>query len=88
MSETKFGQRFDFDSPSPAAVVGSVLDREGATTAAELAVIGTEAEVEAHLRRYVEAGATELLVTRTDLGGPEDELATWRFLGALGGIPI
>ncbi|MFI6310849.1 TIGR03564 family F420-dependent LLM class oxidoreductase [Nocardia fusca] len=66
----------------------AVLDREGVAAAAELAVIGTEAEVEAQLRRYVEAGATELLVTQTDLGGPEDELATWRFLGALGGIPV
>ncbi|MFI1464219.1 TIGR03564 family F420-dependent LLM class oxidoreductase [Nocardia carnea] len=64
----------------------SVLEREGVATAAELAVIGTEAEVEAQLRRYVDAGATELLITQTDLGGDEDERATWRFLGALGGI--
>lgn len=66
----------------------AVLDREGVATAAELAVIGTEAEVEAQLRRYVAAGATELLVTQTELGGYEDELTTWRFLGALGGIPV
>lgn len=65
----------------------AVLAREGVATAAELAVIGTAAEVEAQLRRYVAAGATELLITQTDLGGPEDELATWRFLGTLGGIP-
>ncbi|WP_039828005.1 TIGR03564 family F420-dependent LLM class oxidoreductase [Nocardia testacea] len=65
----------------------AVLAREGVATAAELAVIGTATEVEAQLRRYVAAGATELLITQTDLGGPEDELATWRFLGSLGGIP-
>ncbi|WP_328391971.1 TIGR03564 family F420-dependent LLM class oxidoreductase [Nocardia sp. NBC_00416] len=63
----------------------SVLDREGVATAAELAVIGTAAEVEAELRRYVDAGATELLVTQTDLGGHDDEQATWRFLGTLTG---
>ncbi|MEU1981702.1 TIGR03564 family F420-dependent LLM class oxidoreductase [Nocardia sp. NPDC019395] len=61
----------------------SVLDREGVASAAELVVIGTEAEVEAQLRRYIDAGATELLITQTDLGGDEDERATWRFLGSL-----
>lgn len=64
----------------------SVLDKEGVATSAELVVIGTETEVEAQLRRYVEAGATELLITQTSLGGYEDEQATWRFLGALGGF--
>lgn len=64
----------------------SVLDREGVATAAELVVTGSEAEVEAQLRRYVDAGATELLVTQTDLGGAEDEHATWQFLGSISGI--
>ncbi|NKY33445.1 TIGR03564 family F420-dependent LLM class oxidoreductase [Nocardia speluncae] len=64
----------------------SVLDREGVATAAELLVTGSETEVEAQLRRYVDAGATELLVTQTDLGGAEDERATWRFLGSISGI--
>ncbi|WP_280262235.1 LLM class F420-dependent oxidoreductase [Nocardia wallacei] len=60
----------------------AVLDREGVASAADLAVIGTEAEVEDRLREYVDAGATELLVTQTDLGGTEAQLDTWRFLGA------
>ncbi|MGW0180443.1 TIGR03564 family F420-dependent LLM class oxidoreductase [Nocardia sp. NPDC003345] len=61
----------------------TVLDSEGVAGAAELAVIGTEAEVEAELRRYADAGATELLVTQTELGGAEDESRTWQFLGSL-----
>jgi 5,10-methylenetetrahydromethanopterin reductase len=37
-----------------------VFALEGATTVSELAVVGTEAAVEAHLRRLADAGATEL----------------------------
>ncbi|MET8796156.1 TIGR03564 family F420-dependent LLM class oxidoreductase [Nocardia sp. NPDC004568] len=83
---TRAGEQMAFYDRIPS--YRRVLEREGVATAAELAVIGTAAEVEAQLRRYAEAGATELLVTQTDLGGPEDELATWRFLGALGGVPV
>ncbi|NUP29192.1 MAG: TIGR03564 family F420-dependent LLM class oxidoreductase [Nocardia sp.] len=84
-ARARAAEQMAFYDPIPS--YRAVLDSEGVATAAELAVIGTEAEVEAQLRRYVEAGATELLVTQTELGGAEDELATWRFLGALGGIP-
>ncbi len=63
----------------------SVLDREGVASAADLVVTGSETEVEAQLRRYVDAGATEFLITQTDLGGAEDERATWRFLGSISG---
>ncbi|MGW1738886.1 TIGR03564 family F420-dependent LLM class oxidoreductase [Nocardia sp. NPDC001965] len=83
-ARARAAEQMAFYDPIPS--YRAVLDSEGVATAAELAIIGTEAEVEAQLRRYVEAGATELLVTQTELGGAEDELATWRFLGALGGI--
>ncbi|KWW97256.1 luciferase [Carbonactinospora thermoautotrophica] len=37
-----------------------VFQREGVTSVAELAIIGTEEEVEKQLRRYADAGVTEL----------------------------
>ncbi len=61
----------------------AVLDREGAGRAVELALIGDEEYVARGLREYLEAGATELLVTQTDLGGPADRQRTWRLLGEL-----
>ncbi|RDI64083.1 TIGR03564 family F420-dependent LLM class oxidoreductase [Nocardia pseudobrasiliensis] len=61
----------------------AVLDREGAGRAVELALIGDEEYVARGLREYIEAGATELLVTQTDLGGPADRQRTWRLLGEL-----
>ncbi|WP_216897081.1 TIGR03564 family F420-dependent LLM class oxidoreductase [Nocardia alni] len=61
----------------------AVMDREGVARAAELALIGDEEEVSRGLSRYIEAGATELLVTQTDMGGPEDQSRTWKLLGEL-----
>ncbi|MFI5781952.1 TIGR03564 family F420-dependent LLM class oxidoreductase [Nocardia sp. NPDC051570] len=61
----------------------TVLDREGARHAVDLALIGDEEYVARGLRDYVEAGVTELLVVQTDLGGPEDQRRTWRLLGEL-----
>lgn len=57
------------------------LDKEGVDRAGELAVIGTETEVQRGLQRYFDAGATEVLVSQTYLGGPEAQDRTWRFLG-------
>ncbi len=61
----------------------TVLDREGVERAVDLALIGDEKYVADGLRRYIDAGATELFVTQTDLGGPEDQLNTWRLLADL-----
>jgi len=61
----------------------AVLDREGVAHAADLALIGDEDHVTRGLRRLVDAGATELLVTQTDLGGHADQLRTWRLLAEL-----
>jgi hypothetical protein len=56
---------------------------EGKQRAAELAVIGDEDSVAAAVRRHRDAGATEVVATMTDLGGPEDQRRTWRLLGEL-----
>ncbi|MCW2871870.1 MAG: class F420-dependent oxidoreductase, partial [Streptomyces oryziradicis] len=34
-------------------------------------------------RRYFDAGATEVVLTQTDLAGDADRLRTWRLLGEL-----
>ncbi len=61
----------------------AVLEREGVTRAADLALIGDEDEVGRGLSRYIDAGATELLITQTDMGSPDDQLRTWKLLGEL-----
>ena len=60
-----------------------VLDREGVERAVDLALIGDEAHVSAGLLGYLDAGATELSVTQTALGGPQDQQRTWELVGAL-----
>ncbi|MDP0397017.1 TIGR03564 family F420-dependent LLM class oxidoreductase [Tsukamurella strandjordii] len=61
----------------------SVLAAEGAAHPIDLALIGDEDEVAAGLRRYVDAGATELYVTQTDLGGRRAQQRTWDLLAGL-----
>lgn len=56
---------------------------EGASRAADLAVIGTEETVVSAIRCYFDAGATEVVLTQTDLAGDADRLRTWRLLGEL-----
>ncbi|MEU6140796.1 TIGR03564 family F420-dependent LLM class oxidoreductase [Streptomyces sp. NPDC047081] len=60
-----------------------VLGLSGAIRAADVAVIGDEDTVAAEVRRYREAGATEVVFTATDLGGDEDRRRTWKLLGEL-----
>lgn len=64
-----------------------VIGLSGATRAADLAVIGDEETVAAEVRRYREAGATEVVFTATDLGGEEDRRRTWKLLGELALTP-
>ncbi len=45
-----------------------LMQREGVTSPGELAVVGTETEVIAQLRRYAEAGATEVWTTVFPVG--------------------
>ena len=51
-----------------------VIAEEGADHAADLALIGDEETVAAGLHRYRDAGATEIVLAQTDLGGPEARL--------------
>ncbi|MGW7202457.1 LLM class F420-dependent oxidoreductase [Streptomyces sp. NPDC054837] len=64
-----------------------VIGLSGATRAADLAVIGDEETVAAEVRRYRDAGATEVVFTATDLGGEEDRRRTWKLLGDLAVTP-
>ncbi len=63
----------------------SVFAAEGIAHPIELALIGDEEHVARRLQEYVDAGATEIFATQTDLGGPDDQLRTWSLLGALSG---
>ena len=60
-----------------------VIAEEGADHAADLALIGDEETVTAGLRRYLDAGATEIVLAQTDLGGSEARSRTWKLAGAL-----
>lgn len=60
-----------------------VLDLEGVDRAGEVAVIGDEETVAAEVRRYLDAGATEVTLTQTDLAGEADRVRTWKLAGAL-----
>ncbi|MFZ4302186.1 TIGR03564 family F420-dependent LLM class oxidoreductase [Streptomyces cinereoruber] len=62
-----------------------VIELSGAGRAAELALIGDEETVAAGVRRYREAGATEVVFTATEVNGEEDRRRTWKLLGELSG---
>jgi alkanesulfonate monooxygenase SsuD/methylene tetrahydromethanopterin reductase-like flavin-dependent oxidoreductase (luciferase family) len=44
---------------------------------------GDEDTVAAGLRRYLDAGATEITLTYTDVAGEADRARTWRLAGEL-----
>jgi hypothetical protein len=46
-------------------------------------VIGDEETLAAEIKRYFEAGATEVVVTNTGLSGGADRRRTWKLLGEL-----
>ncbi|MEU2549153.1 LLM class F420-dependent oxidoreductase [Streptomyces roseolus] len=60
-----------------------VIELSGADRAADLAVLGDEETVAAEVRRYRDAGATEVVFTATDLNGEDDRRRTWKLLGEL-----
>lgn len=60
-----------------------IIELSGASKAADLAVVGDEELVAAEVRRYFDAGATEVVVTQSDLAGAADQLRTWRLVGEL-----
>jgi alkanesulfonate monooxygenase SsuD/methylene tetrahydromethanopterin reductase-like flavin-dependent oxidoreductase (luciferase family) len=61
----------------------AALDKEGVDGPADLVLIGDEQVLVDGVRRYADAGATELVFTLTGIGSPDDELRTWRLLGEL-----
>lgn len=60
-----------------------VIAEQGVARAGDLALIGDEETVAAGLRRYRDAGATEIVLTQTDLGGPQARIRTWKLAGSL-----
>ncbi|WNI21015.1 LLM class F420-dependent oxidoreductase [Streptomyces sp. ITFR-16] len=62
-----------------------VIELSGGKRASDVAVIGDEKAVAAEVRRYRDAGATEVVFAGTDLAGDEDRRRTWALLGELAG---
>jgi F420-dependent oxidoreductase-like protein len=60
-----------------------VLADEGVSHAAELALIGDEATVAAGIRRYLDAGATEVLLIQAGMRSSAERLRTWQLAGEL-----
>jgi F420-dependent oxidoreductase-like protein len=60
-----------------------IVELSGAHKAAELVTVGDEETVAKAVREYVDAGATEVVFTQTDLGTDDDRRRTWRLLGEL-----
>jgi F420-dependent oxidoreductase-like protein len=61
----------------------AVLEREGVTDPAVLAVVGDEAALAEAVARYRDAGATEIVLTQTALDGDESRRRTWAAAAAL-----
>ncbi|MEV0699342.1 hypothetical protein AB0I53_15690 [Saccharopolyspora sp. NPDC050389] len=61
----------------------AVLDRQGLAGPEDVAVIGDDATVERALRRYAEAGATELVAV--PFGTDEEQRRTRRLMATLNG---
>lgn len=61
------------------------IELSGGRRAVDLAVIGDEKTVAAEVRRYRDAGATEVVFTTTEIAGDADRHRTWALLGQLAG---
>lgn len=59
------------------------LDLSGATRAGDLALIGNEETVDAGIQEYLAAGATEIVLSHTNMVGEESRSRTWRLAGEL-----
>ncbi|MBZ6085985.1 LLM class F420-dependent oxidoreductase [Streptomyces olivaceus] len=60
-----------------------VVELSGGRRASDVAVIGDEATVAAEVRRYRDAGATEVVFSGTQIAGEADRRRTWALLGDL-----
>ena len=61
----------------------AVLEREGISNVADLALIGDEETVAAGIRRYLDAGATDVRVSPAAFATDEERIRTWRLVGQL-----
>ncbi|MGW4061152.1 TIGR03564 family F420-dependent LLM class oxidoreductase [Amycolatopsis sp. NPDC004747] len=61
-----------------------ILDAEGVDHPVELALIGDEKTVAAGIRRYYDAGATDVVLTQTGIRSAEERLRTWAALSSSG----
>ncbi|MFD6332350.1 TIGR03564 family F420-dependent LLM class oxidoreductase [Streptomyces niveus] len=59
------------------------IELSGGTRAVDVAVIGDERTVAAEVRRYRDAGATEVVLAGTEIAGDADRRRTWDLLGQL-----
>ncbi|MET7323605.1 LLM class F420-dependent oxidoreductase [Streptomyces sp. NPDC005549] len=62
-----------------------VIEQSGGRRSSDVAVIGDERTVAAELRRYRDAGATEVVFSGTEIAGETDRRRTWTLLGELAG---
>lgn len=60
-----------------------VIELSGGSRAADVAVIGDEETVAAEVRRYRDAGATEVVFSGTEMAGDAERRRTWALLGEL-----
>ncbi|UED82963.1 TIGR03564 family F420-dependent LLM class oxidoreductase [Streptomyces profundus] len=60
-----------------------VVAAEGVAHPVELALVGDENTVAAGVRRYLDAGATEVVFTQTGLRSDRERLRTWQLAGHL-----
>ncbi|WP_189107333.1 LLM class F420-dependent oxidoreductase [Streptomyces camponoticapitis] len=61
------------------------IELSGGERAVDVAVIGDERTVAAEVRRYRDAGATEVVFAGTEIAGDADRRRTWDLLGGLAG---
>jgi F420-dependent oxidoreductase-like protein len=61
----------------------AVLAREGIAHVADLALVGDEETVAAGIRRYLDAGATDVRVSPAAFATDEERLRTWQLVGDL-----
>ncbi|MFE4611916.1 TIGR03564 family F420-dependent LLM class oxidoreductase [Streptomyces niveus] len=59
------------------------IELSGGKRAVDVAVIGDERTVAAEVRRYRDAGATEVVLAGTEIAGDADRRRTWDLLGQL-----
>ncbi|WP_410656135.1 LLM class flavin-dependent oxidoreductase [Amycolatopsis sp. lyj-112] len=59
----------------------AIFDAQGVDSAGDLVIAGDEETVAAEVRRYFDAGATEVVATQSGTQSSEERLRTWRLLG-------